>query len=125
MPRLTSGNACAEHYPETVQHHADSPMPLTRPIANSPVATPQGVQFFLADRSKIVHCVITRAGLSKLAGRELRIDQFEGTFQNHRDRIESTASHKYDALVAFYTPFTITPADLTAYRSPSHIRQPA
>ena len=100
-------------------------MPLTRPTANPPLATPQGVQFFLADRSKIVHCVITRAGLSKLAGNELAIDQFERTFQNHRDRIESTASHKYDALVAFYTPFTITPADLTAYRSPIHMRQPA
>ncbi len=100
-------------------------MPLARPIANPPVATPKGVQFFLADRSKIVRCVITSAGLSKLAGRELTIDQFEREFHNHRDRIESTARHKYDALVAFYTPFTITPADLTAYRSPSHIRQPA
>ena len=100
-------------------------MPLTRPTANPPVATPQGVQFFLADRSKIVHCVITCAGLSKLAGHELTIGHFEREFQNHRDRIESTASHKYDALVAFYTPFIITPADLTAYRSPIHIRQPA
>ena len=99
-------------------------MPLTRPTANPPVATPKGVQFFLADRSKIVHCVITSAGLSKLAGRELTIDQFEGMFQNHRDRIESTASHKYDALVVFYTPFTITPVDLAAYRNPIPIRQP-
>ena len=101
-------------------------MPLTRPIANPPVATPKGVQFYLADRSKLVPCIITPAGLSKLAGRDLAIDQFEGTFQDHRDRIESTASHKYDALVAFYTPFTITPADLTAYRSSIHgVRQPA
>jgi Protein of unknown function (DUF1488) len=99
-------------------------MPLTRPIANPPVATPKGVQFFLADRSKIVHCVITRASLSKLAGDEVTIDRFEGTFQKHRERIESTASHKYDALVAFHSPFTITPADLTAYRNPIHLRQP-
>ena len=93
-------------------------MPLTRPIAHPPPASPKGVQFSLTDRSKIVFCIITQAGLEKLARHELTIDQFERTFHNYRGRIEATASSKYDASPAFYTPFTITPADLAAFRGP-------
>jgi hypothetical protein len=100
-------------------------MPFTRPIAHPPLATPKGVQFSLTDRSKIVRCIITQAGLEKLARHELTIDQFERTFHNHRDRIESTASSKYDASPALYTPFTITPADLVAYREPIQLGHPA
>ena len=99
-------------------------MPLTRPIAHPPLATPKGVQFSLTERSKIVRCIITQAGLETLARHELTIDQFERAFHSHRDRIESTASSKYDASRALYTPFTITPADLVAFRAPSQIGRP-
>jgi hypothetical protein len=75
----------------------------------------------LADRSKIVRCIVTQAGLEKLAQQELTIEQFEHTFEKHRDRIESTASHKYDASPVLYIPLTIKPADLVAFRGPIEI----
>jgi hypothetical protein len=46
-------------------------------------------------------------------------------FHKHRERIESTASRKYDASAAFYRPFTITPVDLAAYDDPIPLGQPA
>jgi len=100
-------------------------MPLTRPIANPPLAMPKGVQFSLIDRSKIVRCIITHAGLEKLAKRRLTINQFERTFQTHRDRIETTASRKYDASAVLYTPITITPADLVAFHAPARLTHTA
>jgi hypothetical protein len=100
-------------------------MPLTRPVAKSALATPRGVQFFLTDRHKLVRCMVTAAALEKLVGHVLRIEQFERAFSAHRDRIESAASHKYDASRALYTPLTITPADLVAYRRPPHYGSPA
>lgn len=96
-------------------------MPLTRPVANPPLATTKGVQFAMTDRSKIVRCIITQAGLEKLAQHELTIDQFERVFERHRDRIESITSHKYDASPVLYTPLTIKPADLVAYQGPIEI----
>ena len=95
-------------------------MPLTRPIAKSALATPRGVQFFLADRQKLVRCLITDAALEKLVGHALKIEKFESAFAAHRERIEATASHKYDASRAHYPPLILTPADLVAYRRPLH-----
>jgi Protein of unknown function (DUF1488) len=95
-------------------------MPLTRPIAKSALATPRGVQFFLADRRKLVRCLITNAALEKLVGHALTIEKFESAFGAHRERIETTASHKYDASRAHYPPLILTPADLVAYRRPLH-----
>jgi hypothetical protein len=91
-------------------------MPLTRPVAKSALATPKGVQFFLTDRAKLVRCIVTEAALEKLVGHGLQIEQFERAFSAHRDRIEATASRKYDAARALYSPLTITPADLVAFR---------
>jgi hypothetical protein len=68
---------------------------------------------------------ITRAGLEKLVQHGLTIGEFETAFHKHRERIESTASRKYDASAAFYRPFTITPVDLVAYRDPLPLDQPA
>jgi hypothetical protein len=69
----------------------------------------------LTDRSKIVRCAITQAGLEKLARHKLAVGQFEPIFRQHQDRIERAASHKYDASSVLYRPFNITPADLVAY----------
>jgi hypothetical protein len=100
-------------------------MPLRRPLTNPPLATPTGVRFTLIDRSKMVHCLITRAGLEKLVRQVLTIGEFEMAFHKHRERIESTASRKYDASAAFYRPFTITPVDLVTYHDPIALGQPA
>ena len=96
-------------------------MPLTRPIANPPLATPKGIEFTLLDRSKIVRCIITKAALEKLASKELASDQFEATFHKHQDRIEATASRKYEQSAVYRPPLTITPADLVAYRPPIQV----
>jgi Protein of unknown function (DUF1488) len=96
-------------------------MPLTRPIANPPLATPKGIEFTLLDRSKIVRCIITKAALEKLASKELASDQFEPTFHKHQDRIEATASRKYEQSAVYRPPLTITPADLVAYRPPIQV----
>ena len=100
-------------------------MPLRRPLTNPPLATPAGVRFTLTDRSKLVHCLITRAGLEKLVRQALAIGDFEMAFHKHRERIESTASRKYNASAAFYRPFTITPVDLAAYGHAIPLGQPA
>ena len=100
-------------------------MPLRRPLTNPPLATPAGVRFTLTDRSKLVHCLITQPGLEKLVRQGLTISEFELAFHEHRERIESTASRKYDSSATFYRPFTITPVDLVAYDSPVPLRQPA
>ena len=100
-------------------------MPLRRPLANPPLATPAGVRFTLIDRSKLVHCLITHAGLEKLVRQALAIGDFEMAFHQHRERIEFTASCKYDASAVFYRPFTITPVDLVAYGHSVPLGQPA
>ena len=99
-------------------------MPLRRPLTNPPLATPAGVRFTLIDRSKLVHCLITHAGLEKLVRQALTVGDFETAFHKHRERIELTASRKYDASVAFYRPFTITPVDLVAYADLIPLGQP-
>jgi hypothetical protein len=100
-------------------------VPLSRPLTYPPLATPAGVRFTLTDRSKLVHCLITQAGLEKLVRQALTIGEFEMAFHEYRERIETTASRKYDASATFYRPFTITPVDLVAFDSPVPLRQPA
>ena len=75
---------------------------------------------FLADRQKLVRCLITEAAQEKLVGHAQKIEKFESAFGAHRERIEATASHKYDASRAHYPPLILTPADLVAYRRPLH-----
>ena len=72
-------------------------MSLTRSIANPPLTSPKGIEFTLLDRSKIVRCIITQAALEKLVSKKLAFDQFEPTFHKYQDRIEATASRKYDS----------------------------
>jgi hypothetical protein len=84
-----------------------------------------GCSVQLTDRSKLVHCLITQAGLEKLVRQALGIGDFEMAFHTHRERIESTASRKYDSSATFYRPFTITPVDVVAYDSPVPLGQPA
>ena len=94
-------------------------MPLTRSIANPPVATPKGVDFTLKDRSKLVRCLITHQALEKLARGNLEPAEFEHTFHHYRDRIEGTASRKYDSSPTLRSPFTISPSDLVIYHVPA------
>jgi hypothetical protein len=96
-------------------------MSLTRSIANPPLTTPKGIEFALLDRSKIVRCIIAQAALEKLASKELTSDQFEPTFYTYQDRIEATASRKYEQTAVYRAPLTITPADLVAYRPPIQV----
>ena len=96
-------------------------MSLTRSIANPPLTSPKGIEFTLLDRSKIVRCIITQAALEKLAGKELPSDQFEPTFHKYQNRIEATASRKYEQSAVYRAPLTITPADLVAYRPPIQV----
>ena len=93
-------------------------MPLTRARANPPLRTRKGIEFTLLDQSKMVRCIITLAALEKLARKELTVDEFEPTFRKHQDRIEATASYKYDLSAVYRAPLTIRPADLVAYRPP-------
>ena len=96
-------------------------MALTRPIATPHLATPGGVNFSLADRGKIIRCVITVGGLEKLAQCKLTVSEFERIFLAHRDLIESTASRKYDASRTFYSPMTVSAADLVILRNRAHL----
>ena len=96
-------------------------MSLTRSIANPPLTSAKGIEFTLLDRNKIVRCIITQAALEKLAGKELASDQFERTFHKHQDRIEATASRKYEQAAVYRAPLTISPADLVAYRPPIQV----
>jgi hypothetical protein len=88
-------------------------MPLTRPLVNPPVATPQGVRFTLTDRSKLLHCLVTRRTLEKLAKRKLDTAAHERVFLEHRDRIEAFASAKYDASGRYYPPLMVQTSDLS------------
>ena len=96
-------------------------MSLTRSIANPPLTSPKGIEFTLLDRSKIVRCIITQAALEKLVSKKLAFDQFEPTFHKYQDRIEATASRKYEQAAVYRAPLTITPADLVAYRPPIQV----
>ena len=84
-------------------------MSLTRSIANPPLTSPKRIAFTLLDRNKIVRCIITQAALEKLAGKELAADQFERTFHKHEDRIEATASRKYEQAAVYRAPLTHYP----------------
>jgi hypothetical protein len=75
-------------------------MPFLRAIRRTPIAAPEGVHFSLnaaAGRSRLVHCIATRAGLEFLAGRQLTIELLDRTFHVYRDRIEEAARRKSDA----------------------------
>ena len=92
-------------------------MPLSRPLIATPLTTPTGVRFPLVDRQKTFHCIVTQTALEKLAQRRLTVGDFGQTFLDHRDRIETAASNKYDASPVVYSPFVITPDDLRNPRS--------
>jgi hypothetical protein len=89
-------------------------MPLSRSLAVTPLTIPTGVRFTLADRGKLLHCIITHGALEKLAQKHLAVDDFARIFEAHRDRIETAASDKYDASRAVVTPFTVMPSDVRA-----------
>ena len=91
-------------------------MPLTRPFGRPHMATPDGVQFVMADRSKLIRCVVQGSALRKLARREIGMDDYESTFLAYREEIEGVAGRKYDAARALYVPFEITPSDIVMYR---------
>ena len=101
-------------------------MPISRAFGAPHLTTPDGVQFTMADRSKLIHCLITSTALRKLAGREIGLDDYERVFLAHRENIERIAARKYDAARALYLPFKITPADLVSFRArPLRDRGPA
>ena len=50
--------------------------------------------------------------MSKLAGRDIEIVDYEQAFLAHRAEIERIASRKYDAASVLYLPFEITPSDV-------------
>jgi hypothetical protein len=71
-----------------------------------------GVRFTLADGAKLIRCVVTRAALETLVGRQLSVDQYYGVFTLSRERIEAIASAKYETMSSYYPPLTIKPSDL-------------
>jgi hypothetical protein len=89
-------------------------MPFLRAIRRTPIAAPEGVHFSLncpAGRSRLVHCVATRAGLEFLAGRHLTIEQLDRTFHVYRDCIEDAARRKSDAASVRNRVLTLTATD--------------
>jgi hypothetical protein len=89
-------------------------MPFLRAIRRTPIAAPEGVHFCLntaAGRSRLVHCIATRAGLEFLAGRHLTIEQLDRTFHVYRVRIEGTARCKCDAASVRNRVLTLTATD--------------
>jgi hypothetical protein len=89
-------------------------MPFLRAIRRTPIAAPEGVHFSLnavAGRSRLLHCIATRAGLEFLAGRHLTIEQLDRTFHVYRDRIEDAARCKSDAASAHNRVLTLTATD--------------
>ena len=91
-------------------------MPLARAFGNPHLSTPSGVQFTMADRSKLIRCLITDRALRKLAGRDVGIEDYERIFLAYREDIELVASRKYDAASVLYVPFEITTSDVVRYR---------
>ena len=77
-------------------------MPLPRAFAAPHPSTPDGVRFTMADRSKLVRCLVTASALSKLAGRDIEIVDYKQAFLVHRAEIERIASRKYDAASVLY-----------------------
>jgi hypothetical protein len=92
-------------------------MPLSRPIGRPHMTTPAGVQFTMADRSKLIRCVVTFSALRKLARRAIGTDAYEATFLAFREEIERIARRKYDAARVLYVPFEITPSDVVFCRT--------
>lgn len=91
-------------------------MPFLRAIRRTPIAAPEGVHFCLntaVGRSRLVHCIATRAGLEFLAGRHLTIEQLDRTFHVYRDRIEGTARGKCDAASVRNRVLTLTASDFS------------
>jgi hypothetical protein len=92
------------------------PMPFVRAIRRPAMAAPEGVHFHLdavGGRSRLVHCIATRAGLEFLAGRQLTIDQLEGIFHLHRLQIEAVARRKSETASAGGCVLTIASSDLS------------
>ena len=77
--------------------------------------TPEGVQFMMADRSKLIRCVVQSTALRKLAGREIGMDDYEKVFLAFEHEIRLVASRKYDDARALYVPFEITPSDIVRF----------
>ena len=51
----------------------------------------------MADRSKLIRCVVQSAALCQLARHAIEIDDYEPIFLAHQEVIERIASRKYDA----------------------------
>jgi len=92
-------------------------MPLSRPLGRPHMTTPEGVQFTMADRSKLIRCVVKASALCKLARHAIEIDDYEPLFLAHQEEIELIASRKYDAARVLYMPFEISPSDIVTYRT--------
>ena len=89
-------------------------MPFLHAIRRTPIAAPEGVHFALNStpgRSRLVHCIATRAGLEFLAGRHLTIEQLDRTFYVYRGRIEDAARRKCDAASVRNRVLTLTATD--------------
>ena len=89
-------------------------MPFLRAIRRTPIAAPEGVHFCLnsaAGRSRLVHCIATRAGLEFLAGRHLTIEQLDRTFYVYRGHIEDAARRRCDAASVRNRVLTLTASD--------------
>src|SRR5262245_65415857 len=98
-------------------HPEGTAMPFTRALRWTPLAAPEGVHFYLSiapGRSRLVHCIATRAGLELLAGRQLAIEQLDRVFQAHRGRIEDAARRKCDAGSVRTRVITLAAGDLDA-----------
>jgi hypothetical protein len=92
-------------------------MPFTRAMRCTPLAAPEGVHFYLSavpGRSRLVHCIATRAGLEFLADRQLTIEHLERAFYAHRDRIEEAARRKCTAASVRSRVITLTAGELGA-----------
>ena len=92
-------------------------MLLSRPVGRPHTATLAGVQFMMADRSKLIRCVVQSTALRKLAGYEIGMADYEFVFLAHQEEIERIAGRKYDAARVLYVPFEITPSDVVLYRT--------
>ena len=91
-------------------------MSFVRAIRRLALAAPEGVHFHLdtaGSRSRLVHCIATRAGLEFLAGRPLTIDQLERVFHLHRLQIEGVARRKSNTASAGGRILTIASGDLS------------
>lgn len=97
-------------------------MPLSRAFGRPYMTTREGVQFTMADRSKLIRCVVQSAALCKTCSTRDRNGRLRVVFLAHQEEIERIAGRKYDAARALYMPFEITPSDIVKYRTRSQPR---